>query len=422
MKTKRNEAPPERALYLLFSVFLISASAISYEILLMRLFSIIHWHHFAYMIISLALLGYGMSGTFLALCASKLRTHFAFAYLSNAALMGFLMLLCFIEAQRIPFNALEVVWHPRQALYLFLLYLLLALPFFCAANCIGLAFMHFKTRIHRVYLSDLFGGGFGALLIMLLLFALPPEDGLKILGALSLLGAAVAALDRNLVPSRLPAPELLLMGMGFFFVWPDAWFAIRMSEFKALPQTLQVGGTKVVAESSSPLGLLSVVESPKIPFRHAPGLSLTSPFGPPEQLAIFTDGGGMSVIPHDDGNVSGPSYLTHLTAALPYRLLKTPKVLVLGAGGGTDVLLARHHGAEKIDAVELNAQVVGLVMDTFSDFSGGLYEQPDLRLHIADARAFVAGSAAHFDLIQLSLLDAQAAASAGVHALSEGYL
>ena len=72
----------------LISIALISASALAYEILLMRLLSITQWHHFAYMIISLALLGYGVSGTFLALVQDRLKGHFKAAFLINAALFG----------------------------------------------------------------------------------------------------------------------------------------------------------------------------------------------------------------------------------------------------------------------------------------------------------------------------------------------
>jgi len=70
----------------LFSIALISAAALAYEILLMRLFSIIQWHHFAYMMISLALLGYGASGTFLALSRRWLQGHFQTAYLVSSGI------------------------------------------------------------------------------------------------------------------------------------------------------------------------------------------------------------------------------------------------------------------------------------------------------------------------------------------------
>ena len=117
------------------AITLLSAAAIAYQILLIRLFSIIQWHHYAYMVISLALLGYGASGTFLALFRRPLQDRFPAAFLWNAVLFSILSLLCFAAAQALPFNPLETIWDHRQLYYLALIYLLLALPFFCVANC-----------------------------------------------------------------------------------------------------------------------------------------------------------------------------------------------------------------------------------------------------------------------------------------------
>ncbi|MCJ7765844.1 MAG: hypothetical protein MUP09_07885, partial [Thiovulaceae bacterium] len=98
------------------SVALVSASALAYEILLMKLFAIIEWHHFAYMIISLALLGYGVSGTFLALARERLLRHFPYAYVGNIALFALSSMFCFMVAQQIPFNPL--LWEAKQLFFL----------------------------------------------------------------------------------------------------------------------------------------------------------------------------------------------------------------------------------------------------------------------------------------------------------------
>ncbi|MEE8220352.1 MAG: hypothetical protein V3R21_01215, partial [Woeseiaceae bacterium] len=109
--------------FVLPATFLISSAAIGYEILLMRLLSIVQWHHFAYMIISLALLGYGASGTFIAIGRRLLEPRFALAFATSALLLGVTMVACFAIGQRVPFNALEVVWNPRQLIYLAGIYL-----------------------------------------------------------------------------------------------------------------------------------------------------------------------------------------------------------------------------------------------------------------------------------------------------------
>jgi len=407
---------------LLVAIGCISAAAIGYEILLMRLLSIVQWHHFAYMIISLALLGYGASGTFIALTKEHLLKQFPVAFVLSTCLFGLSLVGCFALAQRLPFNGLELVWDPRQLQYLAALYLLLFIPFFCAATCIGLAFTHRRGLISRIYFADLTGAGLGALSILLALFFLEPENGLRLLAGLVLLAAALVCGERGL---RLPEWVAPLLGIGALavpLILPSDWIALHMSEFKGLSQARQVMGAKILSEHSSPLGLLTVVENTAVPFREAPGLSLRSQLEPPSQLGVFTDGDALSVITQYRGRREELAYLDQLTSALPYHLLQKPKVLILGAGGGSEVLQAHYHQASVIDAVELNPQFVELVRHTHADFAGRLYQMPGINIHIDEARGFIASGQERYDLIQVAMLDSFSASSAGVHALSENYL
>jgi SAM-dependent methyltransferase len=406
---------------LLLAISVVSAGVLAYEVLLMRLFAIVQWHHFAYMMISIALLGFGASGTFLALTQQWLKPRFTLAFAAFAALFGVSALISFALAQRLPFNALEVVWEPRQLLYLLVLYALFTVPFFCGANCIGLAFARFGDRIGRIYRYDLVGAGTGSLAIVLALFAVSPSVCLRILTGLGIAAAALACAGE--AGRRRVVAVLLLVGAVIVpTALPGSWTALRLSEYKGLSMALQVPDTEVVDETSSPLGLLTVVRSPAIPFRHAPGLSLNNTAEPPEQLGLFTDGDGLSVITAYDGGRDSLAYLDFTTSALPYHLRRRPTVLVLGAGGGADVLQALYHEASRVDAVELDPAVVRLVRDVHGDFAGGLYTRPEVRLHVAEARGFVAGAADTWDLIQMPLLDSFGSAAAGVHSLSESYV
>ena len=403
----------------LFSIALISAAALAYEILLMRLFSIIQWHHFAYMMISLALLGYGVSGTFLALSRPWLKGRFRAAYLVNAVLFGISTLVCFLLAQAVPFNALEVLWDPQQPLWLILIFLLLFIPFFCVANCICLTFSEFSSQLYRVYSFDLVGAGIGALAVVGLLFIVMPGTALKVVSALGIISAAVAWWECRMKP-RWPA-LVFLLGAGTVLL-PANDFSLQVSEFKGLSQTLRVLDVEQIDQRSSPLGLLTTVKSPAIPFRHAPGLSLNTPGPIPEQLGLFTDADNLSVLTRFDGDLGKLSYLDYLSSALPYHLLEKPGVLVLGAGGGSDILQALYHQASHVDAVELNPQVVDLVNSEFAGFTGALYELPGVTVYNSEARGFVAARRARYDLIQVALMDSFSASSAGLYALSENYL
>jgi spermidine synthase len=403
-------------------IFLISSAAIGYEILLMRLLSVVQWHHFAYMIISLALLGYGASGTFIAIGRHFLEPRFAATFATSGLLFAATMVACFAIGQRLPFNALDVVWNPRQMVYLAGIYLVYFVPFFFAAVCIGLAFTCLKAQISRIYFFDLVGAGTGAVGIVVALFLLSPQGALRMLAGMAL-SASVIMCPAIMSPTR----KRMMLSQGIFlaallFGLPQSLLDFRISPFKGLSQALQVVDTRVLAEYSNPLGLVTVVESPTIPFRDAPGLSLTTQSEPPDQLALFTDGDAMSVITRFDGNFESLTYMDDMIAALPYRLLDNPRVLILGAGGGTDVLFALYHGAREIDAVELNPLMTRLVGETHGDFAGHLYDDDRVNVYVGEARGFVSSKRERYGLIQIALMDSFSAAGSGVQTLNESYL
>jgi hypothetical protein len=387
----------------------------------MRLFSIIQWHHFAYMMISLALLGYGVSGAFLMLLQRPLLRRFAASYIINLALFGVSTVGCFLLAQQIPFNAEEVLWDARQTAWLLCTYLLLAVPFFFSANAIGLALIQYRASLSRVYAADLLGAGCGSIGILALLFVVFPLQALTLLG---LLGTGAALLGAWELRKQL-SPVLVLLPLSLSLVLllvPAGWNTLEMSPYKGLSQLLLVRDARIIAQRSSPLGLLSVVESPTIPLRHVPGLSLNATTEPPAQLGVFTDGDGLSVITRYDGDRQSLAYLDQLTSSLPYHLRPIRRALVLGAGGGADVLQALYHQAARIDAVELNPQFARLVSTDYADFAGHLYQQQGVTLHIAEARGFSAASPGDYDLTQVSLLDSFSASASGQYALSESHL
>lgn len=401
------------------TILLISAMALAYEILLMRLFSIVQYHHFAYMIISLALLGYGASGTFLFFTRNYLLRRFPAAVIINIILFGITAVACFLGGQRLLINPDEILWDPRQWLKLGILYLLLALPFFFAANCIALSFSQFRRTISQIYAADLVGAGLGSILIIGLLFILQPQQLLLVLGFMIVSISGVAWYELGLQPRRL---ALLFLGAGaVIFLLPPAWTGLAISPYKGLSQQLRINGSRIVEVKSSPLALLTLVENQTIPLRFAPGLSLTAESEPPEQLGLFTDADGMDVITRFPDDIFRLAYLARLTTALPYHLQQQKDVLILGAGGGTGILQALYFGVPNITAVELNRQVPQMVMNR-PEFAGVLFQRPEVELHIEEARSFVAGSSKKFDLIKLPMLESFSSSAAGLYALHENYL
>ncbi len=398
----------------------ISGAALSYEVLLIRLFSIIQWHHFAYMVISLALLGYGASGAFLALFKKRLLETFSVSLIVNLAGFGVSSIVCYLFAQRIPFNPEEMLWDLRQLFRLPLLYLLLGLPFFFAASGVVLTLNRFSQNASRTYAADLIGAGMGSLVIIGSLYLMFPMSALKTISFTGFLAAATAWWELRM-KSKLALAGILSAGVAVLMV-PGKWVELSISPYKGLPQLMHISGTRILKEKSGPLGLITVVESAKIPLRSAPGLSLTARTEPPPQLAVFTDSDAMTVITRFSGNADQIAYLDQLTSALPYHLRSMQSVLILGAGGGSSVLQARYHAVPNIDAVELNQQIVALLQKDYAGFAGNIYNHSNTRVYIDEARGFVRTRQNSYDLIQLSVPGSFGASSAGLYALNENYL
>jgi hypothetical protein len=402
------------------SVALLSAALLAYEICLMHLFAVIHFHHFAYMVISLALLGYGASGSALALGQGWLCRRHRLFYPLLLALFALTAPLCFWLGQEVPFNGLELFWDWRQGLYLAALFLLFMVPFFCGALAIAIALTVYWQEVGRVYGWDLLGAGAGCLAVLALLWRVAPTSLLTAVAGLGLGATALSAFELGLRQRRLVACSALLavslVGVA------GTILPLRPSPYKPLQQALQVAGTKVEKELSSPFGVLTVVDSPLVPLRHAPGLSLAARGEPPPQKAVFTNGDGLTAITMAAAGRQQLAYLDQMTSALPYHLRPPGKVLLLGLGGGQDVLQARYHRIPAITAVELNPQMVALLRDDYGAYSGGLLSGDDLSVHIGELRDVLRQRGERFDLIQLALVDSFLPSAAGLYALRENYL
>jgi spermidine synthase len=410
--SERNDIPLP-----LLSIACISCAALGMEILLMRLFAIVQWHHFAYLAVSLALLGYGVAGTALTVAGDYLRDRVPQAFVASALLFGLSAPLAFLVAQQVPFNALEILWDYQQWLWLAFQSLVLLVPFFFAAVCLCLVFSHYGGAAPRIYNADLWGAGAGASAALGLLFLLPPQRVLLLLAGLAIAAAALAWRNPPWA-GRL----LLVLALTLPWVIPPAWLALQPSPYKSLTQALLLPGARVIAERHSPLGTLTLVESPQVPLRHAPGLSLAAQAEPMPQLGLFVDGDGPAAITRDGEDAESLAFLGQMPTALPYHLRRESSVLVLGAGTGMDVLQALYHGAAHVDAVELNAQLAVLVRDGAAQFSGDLYRHPRVALHQAEARSFLARNSSRYDLIVLPLASSPSASAAGLYGMSEDYL
>jgi hypothetical protein len=123
-----------------------------------------------------------------------------------------------------------------------------------------------------------------------------------------------------------------------------------------------------------------------------------------------------------DGDFKSLNMLRWSILALPYLVISKPEVLVIGAGGGVDILTALLHGARHVTGIELNPVTVRALTQDFADYAGRVFERPDVSLLVDEGRNFVQRSSKQYDLIQITGIDTLAAVYSGAYVLSESYL
>ncbi|HEY5973859.1 MAG TPA: hypothetical protein VIU41_03890 [Geobacteraceae bacterium] len=385
-------------------IFLSSCTTLAYEVLLTRIFSISLWYHYAFMIISIAMLGFAASGALLAL-RPGLRDLTRIPCLTLLLAAG--IILSYLLANRVPFDPARLAWEKAQLLHICLYYVTLAIPFFCTGLIIATAFTTTSRTAGLLYGADLIGAGLGSLGALFLLGTLAPERAVFIIAAT----AAVAPLCTG--GRTIKFVSLLLIGTNLaLLAWHPQFAALRVSPYKGLPTALQYPGARPIKTYYSPFAVIDTFASPAV--RFAPGLSLRYLEPLPAQTGLAVDKGDISAITAAVP-VEPLAFLDHLPAALPYAIGRPGRVLVLDPKGGLQVLMARRHGAGTIHRVETNPALMKVVRDDFRDVAGDLYgEQTWTGL----GRSWLAKGHERYDLIDLSL---QGTETAGAFGIAEDY-
>jgi hypothetical protein len=390
-------------------VAILSGAALAWEVLLIRIFSIVSWAHFAAAIISLALLGYAAGGTLLAIWRRvagarpprNADAQFAALLAAAAIAFGATVAASLAVALRLPFNPLEIVWNPRQTGWLLVLYLVLAVPFVFVAFAIGLTLDRFHERSGSIYAADLAGAAAGAVAPVVLLEIVAPLDlarGIAATGAVAGAVAAILLLRRRAAVAALAAAVIVAAATAAYRGEP---LELRMSEFKDLRQALRIPGAAIETQRSSALSLLSTVASPAVPPRHAPGLSLGWIGELPNQKALFVDGFFVDAVP--DAPVGEPAfdYLRATLQAAPYHVRSAPPDRVAVAGAQpTAIASAAVHGARSIDVVDPDAHLVEELRRRLR--IGG---PASVSYDEADVRSWAESSRTRYDVIELATFD-----------------
>ncbi len=365
------------------------------------------------MAIGVAMLGFGVAGTWLALLRPRPPETDARWFRLAALLAAGALVVSPALALRVPLDATRLAWDAGQWPRLLALYLVLAAPFAAGALANLLALALEPERIGALYGAGFAGAGIGALAGLALLGVAVPERALALPAALAAAGALAAQRGRQPRPAATWI-AIALGGVAAGVALRPPWRLV-LTPYKGLPQVEAYPDARRVAQRTSAVGWVVAVAAPAL--RHAPGLSLGyhGPF--PEQVGLFLDGDLAGAATDWHRETAARELLGWLPSAIPYALGEHRRVLVLGAGGGTEVWTAAAHGAHEVTAVELSAHLARL--------AAGLGGEPDetrVRWETGDARSWVARSADRFDLITLGAGGGLGAAAAGVHGLHEDFL
>lgn len=428
-------------------IFLVSAAMLALEIILTRLFAVTQWHHFAFISVSVALLGFGASGTWLALyplerahplqeCrTAEERDRAVLHRLAGiAGLFALGVVLAYLAINYLPFDSYRLAWERRQLLYLALYYAALVVPFFFAGLCVGLALAAWPQKTGAIYAANLAGSAVGSLAVLAAIPLLGGPGAVLSASAVGMLAAAVfsSGLSHNGLLYSLPSsgrPRQQL-GNGFLLsafccllllllsLHPPRLFELRLSPYKTLSTAMLLPDARLVFSRWNAFSRVDVVESTAI--HSAPGLSLSFSGQLPRQSGLMVDGGNLSPITCIAG-ATDSLFLSHLPTALPYLLRPQARVLVIEPRGGLDLLAALHGGASSVVALESNPLVVQAVRQTSAGCGATPYDDERVAVVLEEARSYLRRSPDCYDIVFLSLSDTYQPVISGAYSLSESY-
>lgn len=395
----------------LIGIFLLSFSVLAFEITITRILSVIIYYHLAFMVISLAMLGLGAGGVYVYF-SNKLKEKADFFISLFALLFSISIILSLVLILSFPFQPLVSI---KTLFDFWFLYFLFALPFFFAGLSFSLIFFKLSKQISKVYFFDLIGGGIGALLIVPLLYIIDAPS-LVILIAFS---AALSSFFFGLsCQKRFKIISGILTICLLFLVFLNiSHQVIKVSYVKGEKET------NLLFQKWSPVGRV-VVSPMKENVIHSWGLSQNyKPEKQPEQLQIMIDGAaGTNLEKITDNPERDLEHLKYDITSLAHYIAPKSRALIIGFGGGRDILTALLFGFKEIEGVEINPVMKEVICQRFKDYSGEICEMENVKLVTNEGRLYLTQSPRNYSLIQLSLIDSWAATVAGAYALSENSL
>jgi hypothetical protein len=402
--------------FLLASLFIISLGVLLFELTLTRIYSIILWYNYAFVAISVAFFGLGIG----ALVIHSIKNNLKRDELPKKILQSTLAF-----AVSLPFF-LFVIGHliPPSISFINLFFLVSSIPFFFAGLSIALIYLAMPRQITRLYFIDLAGASAATLIFDPFMQVLGAEAVLLVISVFATLPSIIITATfvysrkQKKISDLLPSLKRSAV-YGFIVLSVSAFLLVANIQFSIL--TIQPGENKGLHRILiNPTTHDSILSTKWNSFSRIDVVNKTLD----RQIAsILIDADALTPILKWNGSSNDLQWIKGYMDYMPYEMSKmnSSSTLVIGSGGGEDILVALAAGS-KVTAVELNPLIVSAVDQYGGDSAGNLYKRKDVQLYIDDGRRFISSTNTKYDFIVIKLVDSWAAQLAGGYALSENYL
>src|SRR5688572_13479667 len=403
----------ERRIWL--SLFLLSAATLTFEIYLTRLFSLAQFYHFAFMIVSIALLGFGASGTALTIFPALQNGEPKQRLSQLAFAAGISILIAFLITNWLPFDSFSIAWDRRQVWILILHYLTLATPFFFSGMALGFLLNAFPQSAGRTYAVNLLGSATGCIIAL----AAPLYVGGEGMVTLSIALASLAGMTSISPGMRQIWQPLVLATFALFtFSLLDlglrltgrhsfAFLELHISPYKSLSYALQYPGASVIHRQWNAFSRVDVVRSGGI--HSLPGLSYRYLEPLPSLDGLLVDGDDLTPILQ---TATDSGFVSYLPNAVAFHLRPQASTLILQPRGGLDIFTALELSSSQITAVEINPLIVNAVP---------IYDDPRVQVYVESDRSYLRRTQTGYDVIVLSLASSFHPVRSGAYTLAEDY-
>jgi MFS family permease len=407
--------------YVYCGIFLASLATLMYELLLTRIFSVTTWYHFAFLAISMAMFGTTMGAIIVYLAPDRFTPentskYQAWSILAFAVSCILAIVIHISVPAFLPLDASTVI---VASLFIAVPFLLVA--FTLSSICISLTLTRYPAETHKLYAADFIGAAVGCVLLVGSLQFIDGITDVYLIGFIATLSALCFSFNTDSKKLKLIASALALLSAGY--VGTNAYLANQEKPVISLSWSKGEKEKLVLFEKWNCFSRIRVFGEPDALRRPLEfGYSKLLPDVKIRQLWLDMDGCAAAILYRFNGNIKDFEFFKYDISNFAYNLIKGGNALVIGVGGGKDILAALALGQKTITGVEINNNTVATITGRYGDYIGHLDKMPGVKLVCDEARSYITRSTEKYDTIQATLVDTWAASSSGAYALTESSL